>query len=143
MANIITQDTIDAFNAAMQTVADSLMQLPATINHRTTTLDENGEAPLIANVSQAITCLYQYDVGLGGRYHTIERTDMGQAMHEGWKVYIHISQVTALPFTVDPEADSISIQGTEYELRTWTPSGAFSTGGFQFYECVLHHNTGA
>lgn len=148
-ANPLTTRQQTAFHNAIKKVVDMFFRLPVTINKRVTTLDDNGENPVIAVQAYNVVALMSYDVGLGGRYHTIEHTDLGQILHDGWKLYFFKEDIDATLTTgvfVDPEADSLSITLSgvtkEYELRMWTPSADFSDLGFLLYECDLRFNAG-
>jgi hypothetical protein len=134
-----------AFHNAIRRVADMFFRVEVTINKRSTVPDANGEHPDITVVAHNVLCLLTYDVGLGGRYHTVEHTDLGQLLHDGWKLYFYKEDIdAAIPEGVDAEADSIVFPrgGKEYEIRMWTPSSAFADLSFLLYECDVRFNQG-
>lgn len=146
MSSPLTPAMLAQVHAAINLIAQMFFTAPVTINTRTQVRDSNGEGLIITSVPYNLNALYGYDVGTGGRYHTVEHSDMGQILRDGWKLYFLKSDVdAAIPAGVNSEADSITIPtgGKEYEIRMWSESAQFSTLGFLLYECDVHFTPGA
>lgn len=146
MQNALTARQIDQVTSAIKLVTDTFFRAAVAINKRSTALDGNGEKTVTTSAPHETFCMWEYNVGLGGRYHTVDRTELGQVLRDEWKLYFNKADVDALGITVDPEADSITIHDLadkEFEIRMWAPSAEFSTAGMQLYECSLLFTPGA
>jgi sulfur transfer complex TusBCD TusB component (DsrH family) len=141
MPNLLDTDTLAVIKAAIKDVVDTFFRFEITINHREQVRPNNyGESVAATVTSHKFNALYQYTVASDGRYITVQRSEKGQELHDGWRVYLWKDDVAAAGLTINPESDTVTIDGKTYEIRMFTPSAPMSDLGNLFYEFDVHFN---
>lgn len=84
-----------------------------------------------------IQAIYAYTAAHDGKYDTIQRTELGNELHDGFRLFIWKDDMVTAGLTVDPEVDQVVFKGKTYKIDFAAPSAQFSDLGDLLFEVEI------
>lgn len=143
MANLLSPAVQQVIKTALQSVIDTFFRKSIVLNSNVSTPDGYGEGAVIQSTHTTFNVLVEPSVGKSARYENVRKAPMGQEEQYSWHVYFWTKDIIDSGIVIDPETDTVTFDGVDYEIRLFTPSALFDDLGFLLHEMELKLVAGA